>query len=128
MDWLGLLGLALLTAGLAMLVRQMYPPAASVLTVVFGIMMICALLPVITNYISAIDDFLNSMSLSGEYGATMLKTMGIVLLTQLSSEACQELGAPGIARYAEFCGRIALLGIAVPVFISLTEMAVDVLQ
>ncbi len=128
MDWLALLGLALLSAGLTMLLRQMFPPAASALTIVFGIMMLSALLPLIREYVSAIDGFLSGVSLDREYGAMMLKAMGIVLLTQLSCEACQELGAPGIARYAEFCGRIALLGIAVPVFISLTEMAVDVLR
>ena len=128
MDWLALMGLALLTAGMAMLLRQMYPPAAAVLTIVFGVLMLCALLPMIREYVNAIDSFLSGVALGGEYGAMMLKAMGVVLLTQLSSEACQELGAPGIARYAEFCGRIALLGIAVPVFISLTEMAVDVLK
>ena len=128
MDWLGLLGLALLCAGMVMLLRQMFPPAASVLTIVFGIMMLCTLLPLIREYVNAISSFLSGVSLGGEYSETMLKTMGIVLLTHLSSEACQELGAPGIARYAEFCGRVALLGIAVPVFISLTEMAVEVLQ
>ena len=128
MDWLGLLGLALLCAGMVMLLRQMFPLAASILTIVFGIMMLCTLLPMIREYVNAISSFLSGVSLEGEYSETMLKTMGIVLLTHLSSEACQELGAPGIARYAEFCGRVALLGIAVPVFISLTEMAVEVLQ
>ncbi|MBR5288702.1 MAG: hypothetical protein IKU34_08975 [Clostridia bacterium] len=128
MDWLRLLGLALLTAGLTMILRQLYPPVASALGVVFGAMMLCALLPVIREYVAAVALFLDGMSLGGQYAETMLKAMGIVLLTQLSSEACQELGAPGIARYAEFCGRIALLGVAVPVFISLTEMAVDVLK
>ena len=128
MDWLGLLGLALLCAGMVMLLRQMFPLAASILTIVFGIMMLCTLLPMIREYVNAISSFLSGVSLEGEYSETMLKTMGIVLLTHLSSEACQELGAPGIARYAEFCGRVALLGIAVPVFISLTEMAVEVLR
>ena len=128
MDWLKFLGLALLSAGMTMLLKQMYPPAASILTIVFGAMMLCTMLPFIKEYVEAVGGFLSSISLGGEYGALMLKAMGIVLLTQLSSEACQELGAPGIARYAEFCGRIALLSIAVPVFISLTEMAVDVLQ
>lgn len=128
MDWLGLLGLALLSAGMVMLLRQMYSPAAALLTIVFGVMVLCTLLPTIQEYASTISAFLSSVSLSEEYGGMMLKTMGIVLLTQLSSDACQEMGAQGIARWAEFCGRIALLGVAVPVFISLTQMAVNVLK
>jgi len=58
----------------------------------------------------------------------MLKAMGIVLVTQLAAETCREMDAPVIARWAEFCGRIALLGVAVPVFLSLAQMAVDMLQ
>lgn len=128
MDYLSVLGLSLLAAGMVMLLRQMYPPAAALLTLAFGVMMLSALLPSVREYAGMISVFLGSISLSGEYGTIMLKSLGIVLLTQLSSEACHEMGAPGIARYTELCGRIALLGIAAPVFIALTQMAVDVLQ
>lgn len=128
MNWLGLLGLALLSAGMVLLLRQMYSPAAALLTIVFGVMVLCTLLPTIQEYASTISAFLSSVSLSEEYGGMMLKTMGIVLLTQLSSDACQEMGAQGIACCAELCGRIALLGVAVPVLISLTQMAVNVLK
>lgn len=128
MDWLRMLGLALLSAGMVMLLRQMYSPAAAALTITFGTMMLCALLPTLQECASTMGTFLSSVSLGGEYGKVMLKTMGIVLLTQLASSACQEMGAPGIARCAELCGRIALLRVAVPVFISLTQMAVNVLN
>ena len=128
MDYLSMLGIALLTAGMVMLLKQMVPAAASLLTVAFGVMMISALLTPIRQYAGLLSAFLSGASLSGEYAVIMLKAMGVVLLSQLASQACQEMGAPGIARYAELCGRIMLLGIAAPVFISLTQMAVDVLQ
>ena len=54
--------------------------------------------------------------------------MGIVLVTQLAVQVCQDMDAPSIARLAVLCGRIALLGVAVPVFMELTQMAVDVLR
>ncbi len=128
MNWLGLLGVSLLAAGMVMLLRQMFAPAASLLTLAFGAMMLSAMLPPLREYVSSIGAFLGSMSLGGEYGAVMLKTIGIVLLTQLTGEACQELGAPGIARYVQLCGRIALLGISMPILMSITQMAVDVLR
>lgn len=128
MNMLGLLGAALLAAGAVMLIKQMFPPAASLLTIAFGVMTLTALLAPMREYAAMISAFFSAASLGGEYAAVMLKAMGVVLLTQLSSEACQELGAPGIARYAELCGRVMLLGIAAPVFVSLTQMAVNVLQ
>ena len=62
------------------------------------------------------------------YARVMFKAMGIVLLTQLASAICRDLDAPSVAQHAQLCGRLALLGVAVPVFISLTQMAVGVLQ
>ena len=128
MDWLKILGLALLAAGMTMLLKQMYPPAASILTIVFGAMMLCTMLPFISEYVGAVSAFLSSISLGSEYGALMLKAMGIVLVTQLAVQFCQDMDAPSIARRAEFCGRIALMGVALPVFMTLTQMAVDILR
>ena len=38
------------------------------------------------------------------------------------------MDAPSVAKYAEMCGRLTLLGLALPVFLTLTQMAVDVLR
>ena len=54
--------------------------------------------------------------------------MGMVLLTQLAVQACEDMEAASIARRAEFVGRMALLSLAVPVFMELTQMAVDALR
>jgi len=128
MDYLSMLGISLMAAGMVMLLKQMYPPAAALITIAFGVMMLSALLPGIREYVGAVSAFLSRASLRGEYGAVMLKAMGIVLVTQLSVQFCQDMDAPSIARRAEFCGRIALLGVALPVFMTLTRMAVDVLR
>ncbi|MGN0991637.1 MAG: SpoIIIAC/SpoIIIAD family protein [Candidatus Ventricola sp.] len=78
--------------------------------------------------IKTIRTFLLSLGLDAQYYRIMLKAMGIVMVTQLAVQACQDMDAPSIARRAAFCGRIALLGVAVPVFMELTQMAVDVLR
>lgn len=128
MEWLRLIGLSILAAAMVMLLRQMHPQSAAMLSVVFGLMAVAALLPGIAEVVTQITAFLDSVSLDAQYGKVLLKAMGIMLVTQLSCEICRELDAPSIARRAEFVGRMALLGIAVPVFISLAEMAVSVLE
>lgn len=128
MDNLRLMAMCVIAAVLVMILRQMNPTIAALLSISFGLMVVCVVLPGLREYIAAITAFLDSVSLDNMYGATMMKAMGIVLVTQLAVETCNELEAPTVARRAAFCGRIALLGIAVPVFIALTQMAVDVLK
>ena len=128
MEWIQLIGFCLLAAVMVMLLRQMSPQIAALLSVAFGTMVVTLILPSIRAYVGTIRDFLASLSLEAEYYRVMLKAMGIVLVTQLASQICRELDAPSIAQKAELCGRVALLGVALPVFVSLTQMAVDALR
>ena len=128
MEWIRLLGLCLLTAALTMPLRQMHPAFAGLLCAAFGVLIVSAVLPQVREYIGTIREFLDSLGLSGEYYRVMLRAMGIVLVTQIAVQVCRDMDAPSIAQRAELCGRLALLGVAVPVFIELTRLAVDVLR
>lgn len=117
----------MLAAVMVIAFRQISPVWAGGICAVFGLLMLGLIMPQIQAYIGVIREFLQSIGLPGEYYGLMLKTMGIVLITQVSSQVCRDMDADTIARRVEMCGRIALLGVAVPVFIELTQMAVGVL-
>lgn len=128
MEWLRLIGFCLLAAAMVLILRQLHPQTAGLLSAAFGVLVMGLVLPSVQAYIEMIRAFLVSLGLDAPYYKTMLKAMGIVLVTQMAVQFCQDMDAPSIARRAEFCGRAALLGIAAPVFMSLTQMAVDVLR
>ena len=128
MEWLRLMGFCLLAGAMVMLLRQMQPQAAALLSVAFGVMVAGAALAQIAGYIEAVQRFLSSLKLDAQYFKVMVKAVGIVLVTQLAVQACEDMDAPSIARRAEAVGRLALLSVAIPVFMELTQMAVDVLQ
>ena len=111
-----------------MVLRQLQPQAAALLSVAFGVLMVSAMLARVAGYIEAVRMFLESLNLEAQYFKIMLKAMGIVLVTQMAVQACEDMEAASIARRAEFVGRMALLSVALPVFMELTQMAVDVLR
>ena len=128
MEWIRLIGLCMLTAVLVVTLRQMNPVISGLLCAAFGVMLLGMVLPQIRTYIETIRGFLADVGLEVEYYAVMLKAMGIVLVTQIAMQICADMDAQAVAQRVELCGRLALLGIAVPVFIELTQMAVDVLR
>ena len=128
MEWLHLIGFCLLAGTMVMLLGQMQPQAAALLSVAVGVLVVGALLGQIAGYIETVRAFLASLDLDERYFAIMVKSMGVVLVTQLAVQACEDMGAPSIASRAEFVGRLALLSVAIPVFMELTQMAVDVLR
>jgi len=128
MEWLRLMGFCLLAGSMVMLLKQMQPQAAGLLSAAFGVLVVSALLSRIAGFIETVRSFLQSLNLDAQYFKIMLKAMGIVLVTQMAVQACEDMDAPSVARRAEFVGRLALLSVAVPVFMELTQMAVDVLR
>jgi len=127
-EWLRLIGFCLLTAMMVAVLRQMHPVTAGLLTAVSGLLLTGCLLPQIREHVDTALGLLAALNLDGMYYAVMLKAMGIVLVTRLAVQVCRDMDAPSVAQRAEFCGRLALLGVAVPVFTELTQMAVDVLR
>lgn len=123
-----MIGFCLLAAVMVMLLRQLNPGAAALLCVAFGTMTLLMLLPAVDEYIAQIRAFLSALSLDAAYGQTMLRAMGIVLTTQFAAQVCRDMDAPSIACRAELCGRLLLLGVALPIFLKLTQMAVGALQ
>lgn len=128
MEWMTLIGYCLLAASMVLVLRQMNAAAAGLLSAAFGVLVVSLLLPQIKSAIDAVQLFLDMLDLDARYYRIMLKTMGIAVTTQIAVQVCQDLDAPSIARRAELCGRVALLGVAVPVFVELTQMAVGALR
>lgn len=128
MDWLKMIGFCLLCAAMVLVLRQMNPQISGILTVVFSVLLVGMILPEISSFIDSIRGFLRSLSMEEQYFQVLLKAMGIVLVTQFTAQMCRDLEAPSVAARAEFCGRVALLGVAAPVFMHLTDMAVSVLK
>lgn len=128
MEWLRMMGICLLAGAMVMLLRQMQPAAAGLLCAALSVMVLSVALPQLAAYVGSIREFLLSLGLEGEYYQVMLKAMGIVLVTQLCAQVCRDMDASSVAQRAELCGRLALLGVALPVFLSLARMAVGVLQ
>lgn len=127
-SWLRLIGFCLLAAVMVSVIRTMTPQYAGLLCAAFGVLLILAVIPEIREYIEMIRLFLESVSLPGETYQVMLRATGIVLVTQIAAQICRDMDALSVAQRVELCGRLALMGIAVPVFIELTRLSLDVLR
>ena len=128
MEWMTLIGYCLLAASMVLVLRQMNPVAAGLLSAAFGVLIVSLLLPQIRAAVDAVHAFLEMLQLDAAYYRLMLKVMGIATTTQLAVQVCQDMDASSIARRAELCGRVALMGVAVPVFLELTQLAVGALR
>lgn len=123
-----LIGFCLLAAVMTMLLRQMNPGVAALLCVAFGAMTLLTLLPAVGEYVTQIQAFLATLALDAVYGQTMLRAMGIVLITQFAAQVCRDMDAAVDCLPCRTLRTPASAGRGPADFLKLTQMAVGALQ
>lgn len=64
-----------------------------------------------------------STGLDSQYSGILFKALGIALCTQLACDACRDAGETAIGDKVEFCGRVALAVLSLPLFLEIFALA-----
>lgn len=128
MAWMGIAGVAVITAFLAVMLRRSHPEQAMAVTLVAGILMLTAVLGYIAPLLVDIQTMLEASGLSGEYIQILFKSLGICVITQLASDACRDAGEQGLAAKTELAGKLTLLALALPLFEKIGSIALSLIE
>lgn len=122
MDVFELCGVAVITAVLAVTVRQYRPELAVQVSVAGGavLLLICA-----ARYADLPREIKAAFEQSGVDGGWLelvLKLCGIAFITQISADICRDAGESALAAKTELCGRVMMLACALPALLSLLRL------
>ena len=59
--------------------------------------------------------------LEGAHASAMLRATGVAMLAEFGAQLCRDAGEGALAGRVELAGRVALMGIALPILAELTE-------
>lgn len=119
-----MLGVAVVTAILAVTLRHTQPTVAVVLTLLAGVMLFLAALSAATSPLERIMALLGRFEEAVPFADVLLKALGICLLTQMTADICRDAGETALAGKAELAGKVMLLVCGMPLF----EYAVMMLE
>ena len=117
MTLLSTLGIGVLCAVAALVLKECKSPLAPLLTLLGGILLLLCLLP----RLSPLVTFAQTLegALPHAVGETVGKVLATGFLCSIGSDVCTELGAPTLAGRLELAGKIEILLLSLPV---LTEL------
>ncbi len=118
----GVMGLLLCAAMLAVVLRGQRPELALGLSLAAGAVVLLLLLQQLTPLLSSIRALLQEGSIPTHYITAVLKAAGICLLTQLTADTCRDAGEGALASKAELAGRLMLLVLTVPLFTDILSL------
>lgn len=123
-----LLGLTVISALLAVLLRHRHPEQGLLLSLTAGVLILVSVLDSVTPLLENIKALLVQNGAGAAYGGILLKGVGICLLTQTAADTCRDAGEHALAGRAETVGKMALLILALPLFEQLLSQALQLMK
>lgn len=117
-------GIAIISSVIYMLIKK-YSPEFAVLAEICSIIMV---LFTVYPYICDVIDFFSSVNIENEYISLVLKVTGIAVLTQFSSDICQDSGESALSSKIEFAGKTIILALSLPLVENLLEFAIGLIN
>lgn len=115
------LGAAVLSVVLLVLLRKQRPEAAVLLSVAAG----AAIFVFVIMHIGAVLDLLTGIAarahLDGTYLVSLLRIIGVAYLAEFGAQVCRDAGEGALAGKVELAGKIFILLLAIPIVIALLE-------
>ncbi|MEN6326249.1 MAG: stage III sporulation protein AD [Syntrophomonas sp.] len=120
-------GLALLTTILLLILRQEKPVMAVILSIVFSIVIFIFMMGKMASIIEVMQELTHRAQINYFFMATILKIMGVAYLGEFAAAICQDAGEQAVARKVEFAAKIIIAVLALPIMIAILESLMDIM-
>ncbi|MDD3268444.1 MAG: stage III sporulation protein AD [Syntrophomonadaceae bacterium] len=120
-------GLALLTTILLLILRQEKPVMAVILSIVFSIVIFIFMMGKMASIIEVMQELTHRAQINYFFMATILKILGVAYLGEFAAAICQDAGEQAVARKVEFAAKIIIAVLALPIMIAILESLMDIM-
>lgn len=124
MSILAVCGAAIITAVMALLLRQKSPHSALLLSIASGTVIMLSLLRDIPDIITGVNVLLGSAGIDGGDIILLFKIVGICFVTEFTCDCVSEAGLLSLSTNISFAGKILVLVTSLPMF----ERVISVIQ
>lgn len=116
MEILSIIGIGIIAAALAVVLRQNQPEYALLVSLAAGLFILLKVVGQAQPVVDQIQSLLSSASLPLEYSTILFKALGICFITQIACDTCKDAGETAISSKVEIAGKIAVLVVSLPLF------------
>ena len=124
MSILAVCGAAIITAVMALLLRQKSPHSALLLSIASGTVIMLSLLRDIPDIITGVNALLGSAGIDSGDIILLFKIVGICFVTEFTCDCVSEAGLLSLSTNISFAGKILVLVTSLPMF----ERVISVIQ
>jgi len=121
MEIMQIVGIGIVTAILAVTIRQNKPEIAMAVSIAAGIIIFFLVIGKIGSVIDVLKELSERANLSTIYLATLLKVIAIAYIAEFSAQICRDAGEGALAVKIEFAAKVLVLVLAVPILAAVLQ-------
>lgn len=121
-----IVGLGLVAAVLAVVLRHNKPEMAMFLSIALGVIIFAVMLAKIGSVLDVLKELSARADLSMVYLGTILKIVGIAYIADFGAQICRDAGEGAVASKIEFAAKILVLVLAMPVVVAVLDSLLKV--
>lgn len=126
-DVMKLVGIAIISTILCMVIKKDRPEMAMFIGVLTGIMILLSVTYKLNFIIDSINDLAHKANIPTMYISLIIKLIGIAYLIEFAIQICKDCGEGNIASKLEFGGKIIVMTMSFPILVSIIDMILNII-
>lgn len=126
-DVMKLVGVAIISTILCMVIKKDRPEMAMFIGVLTGIMILLSVTYKLNFIIDSINDLAHKANIPTMYISLIIKLIGIAYLMEFAIQICKDCGEGNIASKLEFGGKIIVMTMSFPILVSIIDMILNII-
>ena len=123
-----IVGLALIVTVISVVLKQIRPEIALQLTILAGASIFILVMSKIKVIVDLLQNLADQANISSYYLLIVLKIVGVAYLAEFGAQICRDAGEGALASKVELAAKVAVIVLAIPIILAITESLVRLVQ
>ena len=127
MEVMQLIGVAIISTVLCLLIKKQRPEIAMFIGILAGITILLSVIFKLNFIVESLQDLATKSNIPTMYISLIIKLIGIAYLMEFAIQLCKDCGEGNIASKLEFGGKIIVMSMSFPILLSIVEMVLNII-
>ena len=127
MEIVQIVGIALVSVFIILLLKQYKPEFVIHVSIVSGILIFSMILPKMTAILELLNEFTDKLGVNSQFFSILLKITGIAYLSEFATNLCKDSGETAVASKVELSAKVIIIAMSIPILGSVIETLINIL-
>lgn len=127
MEIIQVLLIGIISTILAITIKKTTPDIGMIVSIAACILIFLMIMPWLNSIIEIIKYIEKQISINSDYIGIVIKIIGIAYISEFGFQICSDAGENAIGHKIDLAGRILIMVVSMPIFISLVNMIFSIL-